>query len=255
MAKKRKKTPHPRLRYREIADTLLKEISEGKHPVGDMLPTEVAMCSRFNVSRYTVRESLRLLEQMGVVSRRQGSGTRVEAREPSAGYTQSLSALGELLQYPVDTVLKLENSTEIVAGKQLAETLRCPLRKRWQMVSGVRRAADNTPICWSDIYVLPRFAGLAKLIGTERKPVYTLLEKHFDTRALRVEVELFADTVSAAHADQLEVAPESPALIIIRRYFDADDICFEVSVSRHPGDRFTYSMNMEREWGAGGFEP
>lgn len=255
MAKRTKKTTQPRLRYREIADTLLKEISEGKHPVGSMLPTEVAMCGRFNVSRYTVRESLRRLEQMGVVSRRQGSGTRVQAREPSASYTQSLSALGELLQYPTDTVLKLENSTEIVAGKQLAEILRCPSRKRWQIVSGIRRAADNTPICWSDIYVLPRFAGLAKLIGTERSPVYTLLEKHFDTRALRVEVELFADGVSAEHADPLEVEANSPALIIVRRYYDANDTCFEVSVSEHPGDRFTYSMNMEREWGAGGFEP
>jgi len=232
MAKKTKKLRQTRLRYREIADTLLKEISEGKHPVGGMLPTEVAMCSRFKVSRYTVRESLRRLEQMGVVSRRQGSGTRVQAREPSAGYTQSLSALGELLQYPLDTVLTLENTSEVVAGKELAEVLRCPPRKRWQRVSGIRRAADGIPICWSDIYVLPRFAGLAELIGTDRMPVYTLLEKHFDTRALRVAVELFADVIAPAHAGLLEVEPNSAALIIIRRYYDANETCFEVSVSR-----------------------
>jgi len=139
------------------------------------------------------------------------------------------------------------------AGKELAEVLRCPPRKRWQRVSGIRRAADGIPICWSDIYVLPRFAGLAELIGTDRMPVYTLLEKHFDTRALRVAVELFADVIAPAHAGLLEVEPNSAALIIIRRYYDANETCFEVSVSRHPGDRFTYSMSMEREWGAGNF--
>ena len=54
-------------RYQDVADVLMKEVSEGKFPIGSMLPTELELCERFDVSRYTVREALRRLEEIGLV--------------------------------------------------------------------------------------------------------------------------------------------------------------------------------------------
>jgi DNA-binding GntR family transcriptional regulator len=36
------------------------------------------------------------------------------------------------------------------------------------------------------------------------------------------------------------------ALKVIRRYLDASDEVFEISVSTHPADRFTFAMEMSR---------
>ena len=62
-------------RYLQIAETLREEIHRGEHPVGQHLPTESALCKRFGTSRFTARAALRLIEEMGLISRRRGSGT------------------------------------------------------------------------------------------------------------------------------------------------------------------------------------
>jgi GntR family transcriptional regulator len=54
-------------RYLSISEELLSDIGAGKFPVGSMLPTELELCERFEVSRFTVREALRRLHEMGLL--------------------------------------------------------------------------------------------------------------------------------------------------------------------------------------------
>ena len=64
-------------KYREIADTLDREIREGRIPEGRPFSSENELAQRFSVSRVTVRQALSLLEQNGLIQRRQGKGTFV----------------------------------------------------------------------------------------------------------------------------------------------------------------------------------
>src|SRR3546814_15374854 len=66
------KPPKSQPRYLEVADALLADIMAGQFPVGTMLPTEIELCGRFDVRRFTVRQALRRLDEMGLVSRRHG---------------------------------------------------------------------------------------------------------------------------------------------------------------------------------------
>lgn len=244
------KTPKSRLRYREVADSLLGQIADDHHPVGAMLPSELELCQQFGVSRYTVREALRRLGDMGVVSRRQGSGTLVRAREPAAKYVQTLGSLGEFLQYPEDTRLHILSAGERVANKPLAETLDGRVRRRWFHIEALRRRSDGLPLCWSNIYVQPKYASVVQWIGKDTSPVHLLIDRHFDQRPAKVGIEMFAGKISTEHAVELEVAEGTPALIVVRRYAEASGNNYEISVIEHPAGRFTYSMELERAWGA-----
>ena len=64
-AKTKKESPL----YRKIADTLLSGIRDGLFPVGSLLPGELELIERFSSSRHTIREALRVLEDMGIVKR------------------------------------------------------------------------------------------------------------------------------------------------------------------------------------------
>ena len=53
------------------------EIVNGTFQMGEQLPPENALCERFGVSRITIRESLKRLGTMGIVTIEQGRGTFV----------------------------------------------------------------------------------------------------------------------------------------------------------------------------------
>ena len=61
-----------------VVDELKNSIMRGEYRQGDQLPTEAALCDKFGVSRITIRESLKKLNMMGIVSIQQGRGTFVE---------------------------------------------------------------------------------------------------------------------------------------------------------------------------------
>lgn len=235
-------------RYQDVADTLMEEVSAGKFPVGSMLPTELELCERFDVSRYTIREALRRLGDMGLVARRQGSGTVVQAADPGSGFMQSLGGLSELLQYPPGTRIDLQEATDIVADEDTARLLRGRAGQKFFRISGVRLVdATGQSFCWSDIYLRPEFAGVADVIGKKPRPAYAIVEELYGHKVHHVAVEMFASSVSERHAKALGVEPGTPAMTIIRRYTGHDDRVFEVSVGVHPEGRFTYSAVIRRD--------
>jgi len=66
-----------------VMDKILEFMTTGDFQPGDRLPPENFFTERFNVSRVTVRESIKKLSSMGVVSVRHGQGTFVNKITPS----------------------------------------------------------------------------------------------------------------------------------------------------------------------------
>jgi len=67
-------------RYIQIEKTLHTLLGTGGYRPGDKLPPEPELAQQLGVSRATLREALRSFEQQGIISRRQGVGTFVNAR-------------------------------------------------------------------------------------------------------------------------------------------------------------------------------
>lgn len=65
------------IKYKMIAGELRKEIQANRYPADSLLPTEQALCRRFDASRQTIRQALQCLVDEGYIERRQGSGSRV----------------------------------------------------------------------------------------------------------------------------------------------------------------------------------
>lgn len=68
-----------------VADSIRQHIVDGKLGPGELLPPERTLAERFRVTRNTVREALRHLEQLRVVAIRQGSGVTVQDYLTNAG--------------------------------------------------------------------------------------------------------------------------------------------------------------------------
>lgn len=64
-------------RVAHVVDHLEQRIFSGEFKPGDLLPAERELSAELGVSRSVVREALGKLDSLGLVQRRQGSGTRV----------------------------------------------------------------------------------------------------------------------------------------------------------------------------------
>lgn len=63
---------------KEITTKLMNSILDGTFPAGTKLPTERDMSQEFGVTRHVIREALKRLEVMNLITIRQGSGIYVE---------------------------------------------------------------------------------------------------------------------------------------------------------------------------------
>jgi DNA-binding GntR family transcriptional regulator len=241
-----------RKRYEQVAEALIEAIRSGRIAVGATLPGELELLETFDVSRHTVREALRRLEGLGLIGRHQGIGTVVKARQPRQGYSQTVRSPAELLRYPAESRLSVLEVQPVKATRKLARLIGCGAGTSWVRVSAVRRIQDTQlPICHVDVYVVPEFAGVARLIGRRVQPVFEMIEQRFGHRVHDVQVEIRAGLIPRGMETVLGVAVGSPSLQVVRRYFGENGKAFEISVSEHPADRYTYSVQLRRGWQAG----
>jgi DNA-binding GntR family transcriptional regulator len=199
-----------------------------------------------------VREALRRLEELGLIGRHQGVGTVVKARHPTQTYVQTVRSPAELMQYPADSRLTVISSEEVRVGRKLAKELGCPAGSRWQRVSCVRRLKESrVPICWVDVYLLPEYAAVAESIGRRAQPVYELLDQRYGLKVATVDISIKSGATPEHMQSMLEVSAGTPSLTVVRRYRSADRRLFQMSVSEHPADRYTYSVQLRRGWQTG----
>lgn len=88
--------PLPKVRSSErVAEVIRRTIIEGRFRPGERLPPERTLADRFQVTRNTVREAMRQLEQLRLVSIRQGSGVMVQDYLGTAGLEFLAVLLGD----------------------------------------------------------------------------------------------------------------------------------------------------------------
>ncbi|HEY3398971.1 MAG TPA: GntR family transcriptional regulator [Armatimonadota bacterium] len=65
------------IKYRQVKDSLAKDIEAGKYQLGERLPSEKELAREFEVSIITIRQAVEALSREGFVEKVQGSGTFV----------------------------------------------------------------------------------------------------------------------------------------------------------------------------------
>jgi DNA-binding GntR family transcriptional regulator len=229
-------------RYAAIADEIADAIAAGRHPVGTLLPSEAELRAQYDVSHHTVREAMRVLQELRLVAPERGRGTRVLARSTaSPRYVHALEAIPDLGEVTRDTRIKVLRRARV---RRAAAEIALPAGSdAWHLIEAVR-ATPAHPLVWKQVYIDARYAKAAHKVGASNTPIYRLVERLYGEKLVTVRQEVAATAIAPPVAAVLGVEPGSPGLLVERHYVGESGRVFEVTRSIYPAARFRYSSEL-----------
>ena len=83
--------------YLQVIDRLKQDIEKGVYKEKEKLPSEFDLAKQLGVSRATLREALRILEEENVIIRRHGVGTFVNAKPMFTSGIEQLNSVTDMI--------------------------------------------------------------------------------------------------------------------------------------------------------------
>jgi GntR family transcriptional regulator len=216
--------------YQSAYDSLLKLIAEGKFPPGSILPNEFEIGERLNVSQGTARKALSLLEQKGIVQRRQGKGTFVTLRTPEDSlfnfYPLRDAQNQQIIPHLADETVRRRRATK--AENQILFGW-----PREVFVVSRYRTYDEAALTLEET-ILPVDLFPGRL---DRAPLpnamYVLFQHAYGCVIISAEEKLWADTLGAEKAEPYGLDPATPVIIGRRESVDLMDRTVEIRTNTY----------------------
>lgn len=204
--------------YQRIAAELIEKVRGGTYPIGSRLPGELELREHFGVSRHTIREALRLLENGGYVSRTKGVGTVVRRNGdgPTSSTDPALEALNGFLRTLKSEIL---DPCCVSVNTATAESVGFPRGADWIRMDIMRHdLTDERPVCYSEMFMPARLRFCLDNLALESQPLYQrLLECNGDALA-SIECEFRTEVIESKRFSLLGLEPGDVALNVVRRY-------------------------------------
>lgn len=227
--------------YHQIYVQLRHMLTEQQLDPGVPMPAEPELARRYGVSRVTIRKTLEHLQRDGLIVRIHGKGTFPAGLQVKQEKVNISGGLDNLLSFETRSSARALEWGMVEVGEKLAAQLRSTFCLRIVRL----RFLDGVPLSLTTLHV-PEL--LAPLVADERdlsEPLIRVLERK-GIRTERAEQVLTAVPANARAAAALEVAENSPLMLMRRLMFDAGQVPVLHQESSYAPDRFEYRMNLSR---------
>ncbi len=142
--------------YKQVADSLRKQILGGQLAPGEQLPTERELCQQFSASRITIRRALQILADEILIQRRHGSGTFVSPTPSRRIPILSTDFSGSVAAHAPELTRRLESWQWQKSTDEVAAMLQSPAGERVLFARRIDLLGDE-PVAFDEVY-LPEMA-------------------------------------------------------------------------------------------------
>lgn len=130
--------------YQKTLDYIYKEIKKGNLRLGDKLPTERYLSQTLSIGRGSIREALRMLENIGMIESRQGSGNYLTGKV-SGGIMESMRLMLMLNQTTTqDIQIFRKNFEKAVCISIIEKGLKANWKNKLHKILAEARACQDT---------------------------------------------------------------------------------------------------------------
>ena len=244
--------------YQRIKNAILDNIHSGKWQAGAAISTEMALAEEFGVSRMTVNRALKELSEERVLERRQGSGTFVAQQQFNHTFVEVRNIAQDLKsanrdyqaqvlskraitasmlddemrgKFDIDEAAFSSNANETDSDTNSAEAAILYEVK-------IIHFADGQPIQfeerWVDAAKVPEF--IEQDFSVVNTSDYLIAKSPLERGSYTIRALAAPDGI----ADALQIAPQSPTLVLCRQTYSAGQVLTFVKMW-HAGDRYQFS--------------
>ncbi|MCM3616201.1 GntR family transcriptional regulator [Sutcliffiella horikoshii] len=230
--------------YLLVVDKLKQDIENKVYKEKEKLPSEFELSRRLGVSRATLREALRVLEEENIVVRRHGVGTFVNSKPVFSSGIEQLNSVTEMIsQAGMKPGTVFLTSTIEVPSEEELNKFNNPEIKEVLHFERVRTAndlpvvycIDKIPTTIVEDYQSYKNESLLKLLENEAGRYISYAVTHIEPMG-------YHDKISPI----LECEPETALLVLKQMHYDQNDEPILYSLNYFRADKFSFHVLRKR---------
>ena len=229
--------------YHQLAEKITEEIKDNNLAEDEKIPSEREYCEKYKVSRSTVREAVKYLEQTGYLYRIQGKGTFVSPKMMKQNLLEFYSFTEEMKKLGKTPSSIIKSFKVITADKETAKKLNIQNESKIYYLERIR-LADDIPIMLEKTFLpASRFPRLSKN-DFVKNPMYTVFINEYNV-TFEKAVEKFSVAYPTGDiSKKLLLTPNIPCIKLERTTYEKEKI-IEYTVGVIRGDRFQFEVILD----------
>jgi GntR family transcriptional regulator len=233
--------------YHQIKEALKASIASGELKPGDMLPSELSLSEKLEISRLVVHRAYRELVTEGLLIRKRAKGTFV-----SPPIKRDYNVAGSLMSTTENLLNRGLEPTNTLLAQELAPASEAVCS--WlQLPAGASvvhlrnlRYASRLPFAIEDTYLsYERFPDLLKMDLKDRS-LYAVLEKDYDAHPQEALDLLSVGAATSEEARLLGIHKGAPVMRVERKSTDSGGLPVEFTSSVFHAERIQFVARMRR---------
>lgn len=230
--------------YLQVIDRIKQDIEQGIYQEKEQLPSEFDLAKQLGVSRATLREALRILEEENVIIRRHGVGTFVNAKPLfSSGIEQLNSVTNMIVQAGMKPGTKFLSSDTLEVTEEDIRRFNCSEDEELLVMERVR-TANGEPVVYCVDKIPARF--LSETISYKQESIFSILDETATTKITYAVAEIEPLGYHERISPILECDPETALLVLKQMHFDEHDEPILYSVNYFRADKFSFHVLRKR---------
>ncbi len=222
--------------WRQIHDSLLREITEGELLAGMVLPAEKELAERFGVNRHTVRRALKELNESGWLRTERGKGTLVLEQSLEYQLSDRTRFTANMAQNKRRARSHFLYGDVVFAGESLSRQLRIPQQTPVVYIESFGEAGGKR-IFVSSQYVpeerMPQLIDVFRHTGSLTKAFRAFGVKDYFRASSRISTRL----ANSFESEQLGISVRDPVLVMEYVNVDEKGVPIECGITRFSGNK------------------
>jgi GntR family transcriptional regulator len=229
--------------YLQVIDRIKMDIESGLYKASEKLPSEFELSKQLGVSRATLREALRILEEENVVSRKHGVGTFVNPKPIVSSGIEQLTSVTYMIEQAGKTAGSQYYSTELI---EPTEEEKSKFKSNDQELIKIERVrtADGKPVVFC-IDKVPR--GLIPIEAAHQEDsLFKMMEEHANKRISYAVTYIEPVSYHEKIYDILNCDFEQSLLLLKQMHYTEDDEPVLYSLNYFRSDVFSFHVLRKR---------